>query len=166
MTYLQERDDQRTGGVGSAELTQLRRQLRNAIRSGHIAAVDHTGVEIGVPAARVWLDAERLTTQWLPWITPRAADDHVWDPPDLGEHVLVLAPSGDLAAAWILGSVSSAGQAPAERRGGLWLRQQKDGATISYDRHAHQLRVSIPGDILIEAEGSMTLRGRIIDLNP
>jgi len=45
-----------------------------------------------------------------------------------------------------------------------------DGASyydeFTYDKEAHKLTVKIPGDVLIEAEGNITIKGARIDLNP
>jgi len=46
-------------------------------------------------------------TNWLPWLTDRGMNDRSWTPPEEGEQVLVLSPSGDREQGVILGALYS-----------------------------------------------------------
>ena len=46
-----------------------------------------------------------ITTDWLPWLTHRASNDTSWWAPEVGEQVIVLAPSGELHQAVIMPSI-------------------------------------------------------------
>ena len=48
---------------------------------------------------------EPIVTAWLPWLTARAGTVLTWSAPSLGEQVLLLAPTGDLAQAFVLPAV-------------------------------------------------------------
>lgn len=93
------RSDQLTAGVGSAEGTDHARRLSNVARYGTVQEADYTGATAGFPAIRVQLQEGEILTDWIPWFTPRAGNDRVWDPPEVGEVVMVLAPSGSSALA-------------------------------------------------------------------
>lgn len=128
---------------------ELHRLIENLIRLGTIAEVDHA-------RARVRVRCGELLTAWLPWNTPRAGDAAVWDPPTLGEQVILLAPGGDPASAVVLpGIFSSAHPAPANRAG-LHRRQYPDGSVIDYDEAAHQLNITVAGDATINVQGNLT----------
>lgn len=138
------------------DLANLARLLENLIRLGTIAAVDH-----GDPAQqqppRVRVQTGTLLTAWLPWLTPRAGADRQWNPPTVGEQVILLSPSGQLAnGVAITGLFSDLIPANGERAA-LHRSTYRDGAVIEYDSAAHKLTASIPGDIAISCTGNLTI---------
>lgn len=89
----------------------LQRRLENVIRIGTIAHVDLS--DTAAPRVRVQ-DGELLTT-WLPFGAMRAGTARVWSAPTVGEQVILLSPSGELASAVVFGSLFCAGiQAPSD----------------------------------------------------
>ncbi|WP_136067090.1 phage baseplate assembly protein V [Modicisalibacter radicis] len=155
-------------------IVELTRLLHNLIRLGTIAAVDHA-------AARVRIQSGKLLTDWLPWIESRAGTTRDWDPPTVGEQVIVFSPGGDPRSGIVLtGIFSDASPAPANS-GDLWRRVFPDGAVLEYDHQASYLRAELPGsasvtaagaiaiesgaDISITAAGNVAIRGARIDLN-
>lgn len=169
------RSDQQTAGVGSAESTDHARRLSNVARYGTVAEADYTGATAGFPAIRVQLQDGEILSDWVPWFTPRAGKDRVWDPPEVGEVVMLLAPSGDLANGVAIPGLFSNGNANGDRAG-LQRRTFDDGTVVEYDREAHKLTIDATesdGEVLVkvqtvnvEASGSVTIKGSPLHLNP
>ena len=162
------------------DLATLARLLENQIRFGTIAEVDH-----GDPAqqkpARVRVQTGTLLTGWLPWLNSRAGADREWNPPTVGEQVILLSPSGQLAnGVAITGLFSDLIPANGDRAA-LHRRTYRDGAVIEYDSAAHKLTATIPGtaditttgnisitsqaDITITAVGNFKVTAARVDLN-
>ncbi len=70
-----------------AENEQLRRRLDNVFREGRVTAVDGT-------AGTAEVDMNGLPSDKLSW-SARAGSSKEWDPPAVGERVLVANPSGE-----------------------------------------------------------------------
>lgn len=169
------RSDQLTSGVGSAESTDHARRLSNVARYGTVAEADYTGATAGFPAIRVQLQDGEILSDWVPWFTPRAGKDRVWDPPEVGEVVMLLAPSGDLANGVAIPGLFSDGNANGDRAG-LQRRTFDDGTVVEYDRQSHKLTIDATesdGEVLVkvqtvnvEASGAVTIKGSPLHLNP
>lgn len=71
-------------------LGDLERRLASLMMIGTVAEVD-------TATARVKVTIGDLTTAMIPWLAGRAGSNQTWNPPDVGEQVLVLSPSGNLA---------------------------------------------------------------------
>lgn len=142
----------------SFDQAELARMLDNLIRPGRIVEVDY-------PAARARVAIEPLITGWLPFMAPRAGDDRAWHPPEVGEQVIVLSPSGDTEQGFILiGAIfQDAYPAPADRPT-VDRRTYADGAVIEYDRAAHRLTAQLPagGEVEIIAPGGVTINGDLV----
>jgi phage baseplate assembly protein V len=141
---------------GMNDLATITRLLENLIRLGTVAEVDHTG-------PRVKVQSGRLLTGWLPWATLRAGDDREWDPPTIGEQVVLLSPSGQTAnGVAIVGLFSDQHPANGDRPG-LHRRTYRDGAVIEYDSAAHHLRATLPagGSTELVSTGGITITGDI-----
>ncbi|MEN9489705.1 MAG: hypothetical protein RJA63_154 [Pseudomonadota bacterium] len=167
------RSDQLTSGVGSPESTDHARRLSNVARYGIVHEADYTGETAGFPAIRVQLQDGEILSDWVPWFTPRAGKDRVWDPPEVGEVVMLLAPSGELANGVAIPGLFSNGNANGDRAG-LQRRTFDDGTVVEYDREGHKLFLDVKGDVRIkatgkieiEADGDLKLVGARIDINP
>lgn len=124
---------------------ELERILANMVRIGTIAELDEA-------AALVRVECGDLVTDWLHWLTGRAGPDRDWHAPELGEQVLVLSPSGDLAQGVVLAGIyQDAHPAPASSVNVHRLEYQ-DGASVQYDRQAHAYALEVP------AGGVITLK--------
>ena len=169
------RSDQLTAGVGSAESTDHARRLSNVARYGTVAEADYTGATAGFPAIRVQLQDGEILSDWVPWFSPRAGKDRVWDPPEVGEIVMMLAPSGELANGVAIPGLFSNGNANGDRAG-LHRRTFDDGTVVEYDRQAHKLLIDATGSngqvvikcqtVQVEASGPVTVKGSQVHLNP
>lgn len=154
------RSDQLTSGVGSAEGSDHARRLSNLARYGTVAQVDYTGDTAGFPAIRVQLQDGEILSDWVPWFTPRAGGDVVWDPPTVGEVVMLLAPSGDLANGVAIPGLFSSGNANGDRAG-LCRRTYADGTVVEYDQETKQLLIDA-----LAANSEIVLKAAQIHLNP
>lgn len=129
---------------------ELLRLIHNLARFGTIAEVDHA-------RARVRVATGEITTAWLPWLELRAGTTRTWNPPTVGEQVVVLAPGGDMAAAIaITGLYRDQHPAPSASPD-LWHTLMPDGAIIEYDHANHHLRAIIPGSAELQASGAIDI---------
>ncbi|TIH12744.1 phage baseplate assembly protein V [Marinifilum sp. JC120] len=125
------------------------RRLANVIRIGTVAEADY-------PKARYRVSFGAAVTDWLPWLTFRAGGDLSWWAPEVGEQVVVLAPSGETSGGIVLGSIYSKDHpAPADRPT-ICRVVFKDGAVMEYDRENHVLHSYIPGDVVNEIDRDMS----------
>ncbi|ERS88738.1 phage baseplate assembly protein V [Halomonas sp. PBN3] len=153
---------------------ELLRLIHNLIRLGTVAEVDHA-------SARCRVQIGELTTAWLPWLEERAGTTRTWNPPTVGEQVVVFAPGGDMASAVVLAGLYRATHPAPSDSPDVWREVMPDGAVIEYDHAAHRLlaetgpsKIVMDRDrILLESNGStieldasgIRLNGARIDLN-
>ncbi|PWE46677.1 phage baseplate assembly protein V [Pseudomonas prosekii] len=138
------------------ELTALARFVENLIRFGTIA-------DIQMKPPRVQVKTGSLTTAWLPWLTPRAGADREWNPPTVGEQIILLSPSGQLSNGIVLTGLFS-NHIPANGdRAGLHRCTYRDGAVIEYDSVAHHLNATLPnqGTTKLVSLGGIHITGPI-----
>ncbi|MAM57368.1 MAG: baseplate assembly protein [Salinicola sp.] len=129
---------------------ELLRLIHNLVRLGTIAEVDHQ-------AARVRVKSGDMLTTWLQWLTLRAGTTLDWDPPTIGEQVILFSPGGDPASGVALtGLFSTAHPAPTNAPT-LWRRVFPDGAVIEYDHGASHLAATLPGSASIYAQADVTV---------
>lgn len=129
---------------------ELHRLIENLIRLGTIAEVDHA-------RARVRVRCGELLTDWLPWQTPRAGTTADWDPPTIGEQVLLLSPGGDPAAGVALTGVFCTARPAPSASPDLTRRDYPDGTHIDYDHGASVLTVDCVGDVVVKGARTLTV---------
>jgi len=152
------------------DMTDTERRVANVVRFGTIAEADYDN-------ARMRVRSGDVVTGWLPFTTRRAQGDRTWSPPEVGEQVVMVAPSGDLAQAVVVGAVyrhaaegSAPGDKPTVRR-----TIYQDGTVEEYDRENHTYTLSVvdAGKIVLKVGGSsleidaagIRLQAPRIDLN-
>ncbi|WP_329610777.1 phage baseplate assembly protein V [Pseudomonas syringae] len=81
----------------------------------------------------VRIKASSLTTGWLPWLALRAGPDVEWDPPTVGDQIILLSPSRYLANALTITGIYCDAIPASGERAGLHRRTYGDGAVIEYD---------------------------------
>lgn len=118
-----------------ALLADASRRLESLIRLGTIAEVDHAAVRVKVKTGG-------LTTTWLPWLEHRAGTTTTWDPPTVGEQVVLLCPSGEPSTGIVLGALHSGSITPPDSSADTHVIQFPDGARISYDHASSHLEIS------------------------
>lgn len=132
------------------DVVDLARRLSNLIRPGTVEAIDHA-------TARVRVRSGEVLTDWLPWLTARAGAVGTWCPPTLGEQVLLLAPSGELAAALVLPALYSNAHPAPSTSPAEHVIEYPDGAVITYNHTAGHLSVQGIQTLTIEAGTHVTL---------
>ena len=132
----------------AARVADLERRLANVTRPGTVVEADYAKARL-----RVKIGAN--TTAWLPWMTSRAGGDRSWHAPEIGEQVLVLSPSGDMAQGYIVPSVFQNDFGAPANAETMHRTEYEDGAIVEYDRENHRLKAIIPGEVIVEAEGAV-----------
>ncbi|MEM4618916.1 MAG: phage baseplate assembly protein V [Desulfurococcaceae archaeon] len=132
------------------------------IRIGKVVAVDEKRAKVRVQIE----DEDKVITYWLPVIQAKTQEDkHYWLP-DIGELVVCAFYEDDWDTGFVLGAIyNDKDKTPAQSRD-KFVIEFKDGTRIEYDRAGHRLHIRVRGDVLIEADGNMTLKASRIDLNP
>ncbi|MDR5800055.1 phage baseplate assembly protein V [Caballeronia sp. LZ001] len=132
---------------------EFRRLLINLIRKGSVAEVD---LSTNPPSVRVSVGdpddehAPGLTTNWLPFATLRAGKTRAWNPPSVGEQVILLCPMGDPAQGVVWGGILSGRVKPPTRSADVHATAYPDGALIQYDHAAHTLSAKLPEGATID----------------
>ena len=140
-------------------LTELARRLENLVRIGTVRSVD-----LDAPSCRVQYATDDqgrpVLTGWLPWTAPRAGDDRDWRPPSIGEQVLMLSPSGELANGVVLQALYQTAHPAPSADAGKRATLYRDGALVEYDAEAHRLKAMLPagGRAELTAPGGVTSR--------
>ena len=139
-------------------LVELARRLSNVVRPGVIAEADYALARV-----RVQYGGPGAVTGWLPWLAARAGGDHSWWAPEIGEQVLILAPSGELSNGIVLAGLYQSNRPAPSDDPDKRLVRYSDGAEIEYDRAAHHLRAVLPegGAAEITAPDGVTITGDV-----
>lgn len=132
------------------DIATLSRMLENLIRIGTISAVDH-----GAALCRV--DSGELESEWVPWVERRTGNTRTWDPPTVGEQVVLLSPSGEPAGGVALRGLyrdthPAPSASPSEH-----VITYPDGARMAYDHVSGALTVTGIQTATIQAAVSVTL---------
>jgi phage baseplate assembly protein V len=146
---------------------ELARRLDNLVRYGVIEQTDFTTDPI---QPRVRVRTGEILTTWLPIATSRAHADAEHDPVQIGEHVILVAPSGELTQAVVVGKLFSSDHPSPDNNPANHRRKYRDGAVIEYNSEAHHLNATLPagGTLNLKADGGITIIGDIThigDLN-
>jgi phage baseplate assembly protein V len=80
----------------SAELTDIQQRLANLMRVGRVHSVDHEAARL-----RVAFGSGNVSA-WVPWMTSRAGATREWNPPAVGEQIVLMNPSGQDNAGFAL----------------------------------------------------------------
>lgn len=127
-----------------SKISDIERRLHNIVRVGEIHEADYA-------AARVRVKMGDIVTNWIPWMTQRAGNDRTWHAPEVGEQVVVVSPSGDLAIGFAIPSIFQNDFPGPENVPTKATTIYDDGATFQYDREAHKWTINIPsGEVSID----------------
>ena len=146
--------------AAALDLGDAGRRLANLIRPGAVAEIDPAAARVRVQYGTA-PNGEPALTAWLPWLPSAAGEYRDWRAPSAGEQVLLLAPYGELAAAFVLpGAYRDSFPAP-ESAGSKRAMLCPDGARIEYDAGEHLLKAVLPsgGKVSIEAPGGVAIKG-------
>lgn len=128
----------------NGQIEELFRLIANLLRLGTVFAVDPSAVRVRVASGG-------LESAWLPWFERRAGTTTTWNPPTLGEQVLMLCPGGDLAAAIVLTGLPSESNPAPSSNAHEHVMQYPDGARTVYDHATSTLTVTGVRTVCIEA---------------
>lgn len=130
-------------------LTECERKIANLLRPAVVAEARYQG------SPRVRVKAGDLLSGWLPWLTTRAGADRCWWAPEVGEQVLVLAPDGDLGAAWVLpAGFCDRHPAPADSAD-ITRMVWQDGLIFEHNRTSHVTTLDAQAN-----DGTLILKGK------
>lgn len=136
----------------------LARRLDNIVRFGVIDQTDFTTDPV---QPRVRVKTGDILTAWIPISAARANSDAEHDPVQKGEHVILLAPSGELAQAVVVGKLFSTDYPSPDLNPDNHRRKYRDGAVIEYNSKTHHLNAVLPagGTVNLTADGGITING-------
>ncbi|MCL1124160.1 phage baseplate assembly protein V [Shewanella surugensis] len=119
---------------------ELQRRVANMVRRGRVHSVD-----FGQMPPRVRVEyAPNAVTAWLPWISGRASTyKQDWEPLVIGEAVLILSESGDLAAGVVIPSIADSITIVPSTSEFEHVSQYQDGTKLVYNRDSHKLTITI-----------------------
>lgn len=140
------------------DTVELQRLVNNLIRLGTVAQVDHA-------RARVRVQSGELLTGWLLWLEDRAGTTRSWNPPTVGEQVVVLCPGGDPATGVVLGALYRNAHPAPSGEANVIGRWYPDGTHIEYDHESHRLLIDCKGPIEVKATGTVTVDAPLIKHN-
>jgi phage baseplate assembly protein V len=132
-------------------------------RVGLVKQQDIQGARVRV----AFPDRDQMLSFWLPILFPKTQTDKAYWIPDVGEQVVCLMDEYDEAGA-VLGAIYSSADTTPVQSADKYHMTFKDGASAEYDRAAHALVVSLPGEatlnvsaagasIAIDASGNITV---------
>jgi phage baseplate assembly protein V len=122
---------------------EVERRLDHTVRIGTVYETDYGRM----PQARVRVMLDGFPSAWLPIATCRNGPNGEWDPPEVDEQVIVVAPSGTTAGAYVLGTLPRdlfPVHDYAERDPARHLRWYEDDTTLLYDREQHLWELKNP----------------------
>ncbi|MDW5417438.1 phage baseplate assembly protein V [Iodobacter sp. CM08] len=125
------------------------RILESMIRIGTVAEVDHSNALCRVQSGE-------LLTDWLPWLTARAGKVRIWNPPSIGEQVVLFSQSGEVGAGVLLPGLFSDAFAPPSHDASVSCIAFPDGALVSYNHDSGALSATGIQTAIIQASVKIT----------
>lgn len=137
----------------------LQRLIENLIRIASISDVDYDDPEN--PQCRCLVG--EIKTNWLSVGHTRMGAVKDWNPPSVGEQVVLVSPCGDLSQAVIIAALSSTAQPSPDTDPKKPKRSYPDGAVIEYDYQNHKLSAILPEGATFElkSDGGLKVTGDI-----
>jgi len=146
----------------SKKLSYIEELLLGMFKVGTVTSVNEKEATVRVE----FKDRERKVSWELPVLFLHTYADKLYWLPKEGELVVCLFPPGHRGFGVVIGSLyNREDKVPVEDRNKVRV-DLEDGTRIEYDKRKHILKISVQGDILIEATGNVTIKGSRIDLNP
>jgi phage baseplate assembly protein V len=131
------------------DIAELSRRIENLLRLGTVAQVDHA-------QALCRVESGGVLTGWLPWFERRTGQTRTWDPPTIGEQVMVLSPSGEAAGGCVLRGLFRAAHPAPDASPTTHVIDYPDGARIAYDHASGALTATGIQTARIDAAVSVT----------
>lgn len=130
------------------------RRLQSFINRGIVTQVDHA-------AARCRVQIDGLETDWLKFSAARIGKVKIWNPPCVGEQVLVISETGELSTGLVTTSFDYDDQPMPSANADTFEIHCDDGAAFIYNHVTHQLSVSLPDESTTEINSSRILLSAI-----
>lgn len=118
---------------------------------GQMSRVLAYGTVAEIKGRQVRVDVGGNTTDWIGWAVPRGGKDgeeSEWNPPFIGEQVMLGCPNGDFNQATILCSIETPGNErplPGDDPK-LGVRKRRDGGVETFDMENHARTLTMPED--------------------
>lgn len=135
---------------------ELHRRLENLIRFGTIKTIHPAK-----PFTTVTVTIGAITTAKLRYISLRAGKTKTWDPPSIGEEVIVLSPSGVLEMGVAIAGLNNAENLSPSDDLNKTIRIFEDGCLLSYDIKTHQLDAVLPEGGTFNVTADVNITGKL-----
>lgn len=129
-------------------IAELKRRIDNLLRLGTVH---------DVRAGECRVKTGELITDWRPWFTTRAGTARTSWRPTVGEQVMLLSLSGDLANAYVLPALYQDSKPEPDDHPTRDRTTYPDGAVIEYDPEAGALRATGIKTALVAASDLVTI---------
>lgn len=136
--------------MNSWGLGEIERRLANMVKVGVISAVDHAGKKIRV-------EAGGMNSAWLPWPVEMGRNFKRWRPLRAGQQVVMVAPSGELAQATVIGMLYSSSLDAPDTNPDLDLIEFEDGTRLQYNSASSHLTADCVGDVTVRSPSLVTI---------
>lgn len=141
------------------DTTEILRRLENLIRLGTVEEVRHTR------PARVRVKTGGVVTGWVTYAEQRAGETLTWNPPTIGEQVVLLSPGGDLSAAVAFTAVNQEQKPAPSDAANETVTVYPDGGTVKYDHASGAMSITGIKSLYIEAADSVHIKTQLITLD-
>lgn len=136
----------------SASRTDSDRPIADLVREGVIKSID-------LNAGKAVVRMGDILTPPIDWLDSYG-ETIIWNPPSIGEQVVVLCPEGDIERALIARGLPSSTFAHLFLGSSVGI-QFKDGARITYDPKASVLDFQLPGSVQITAPDGVVIKADV-----
>lgn len=140
------------------DFAELERRLANLVRIGVIEAADYA-------KAMVRVHCDGFTTEWLPWMTRRAGGDIDWWAPEVGEQVMVIAPSGLMEGAFVMPALYSNAKPEPESSPNRHTVRYQNGDVVTHDRTDGSWTIQCAGPVTVTAGGPVTVNAPSVTID-
>jgi len=135
---------------------ELHRRLENLIRLGKIKTIHPSK-----PFSTVTVNLGAITTGKLRFISLRTGADQTWDPPSIGEEVIVFSPSGVLEMGVVIYGLNNKDNPAISDDLNKKIRLFEDGCILSYDVKTHHLEAVLPEGGTVDIVADVHITGKL-----
>ena len=133
---------------------ELHRRIENIVRYGKIKTIHPA-----LPFSTVTVTFGEITTGKLRFLSLRSGGTKTWDPPTIGEEVVVFSPSGVLEMGVVLCGLNNADNPSPSDNFKQAIRIFPDGCILSYDIENHHLTAVLPEGGTCEITADVKING-------
>ncbi|WBX38976.1 phage baseplate assembly protein V [Acinetobacter schindleri] len=135
---------------------ELHRRLENLIRFGTIKTIHPAK-----PFTTVTVTIGAITTAKLRFFSLRAGKTKTWDPPTVGEEVVVFSPSGVLEMGIAVAGLNNEDNPSPSDDLNKTIRIFEDGCLLSYDTKTHHLDAVLPEGGTCNVTADVQITGKL-----